>query len=553
MGMQPDLTGILIYPPASGYLPPAGVVAAALNRLAAAYPAAPVWLATHSPEHREALVALLKAAESEASGAAKHVEFCDADGDGPGIVARLRSCFGSDVAAQSASSAVAVCYGFYAFFDAEIARALFEDHARYLAHITYSESVPAGFAPDFISREFIDALPQPLPPELAGQATAGVSGSGDLRAYAFKNIDRFDVEIYYRAPDLRQLRLDLSAVDERSVRLISALGALEPGLRFDNLEALLKAHPETLRPYPSYFEVELSSKFCEAGFRPGTLPEAGQAAAARRAGADFLPRELLEKLKADIVRHGLVRDVTVSFAGAGEPGLHPELPEIVAEFLQAPQVKQVIIETYGAGLDPSLVERLCALPDAQRLVLIVRVDSLRTDRYAELYGADRLADVQEFLAACERALVSAQQAETTTESPAIYVEMHRLAETEDELGEFMDRFENPEQPLRPLLRKFNRYIQRLPERRAADLTPLTRDFCWHLARDFYLTVDGRVPLCKQDPYGEEPAPIVQDFAASSVLEIVAASMPHHIASFRGEHQAIPMPCLQCDEWYTFNG
>ena len=439
-GMQSDLTGILIYPPASGYLPPAGVATAAFARLAAAYPDAPVWLAAHSPEHREALVALLKTVESESPGVAKGVEFCGADYEDPGIVARLRSCFRDDPAAQSAPAdkddgseplpaSIAVCYGFYAFFDAEIARALLEEHARYLAHITYSESVPAGFAPDFISREFIDALPHPLPPELSARPTAGVSGSGDLRAYAFKNIDRFDVEIYYRARDLRQLRLDLSAVDERSVRLISALGALEPELRFDNLESLLKAHPETLRPYPSYFEVELSAIFCEAAFRPGTLPEAGAPVAERRTGAEFLSRELLEKLKADIAQHGLARDVTVSFAGAGEPGLHPELPEIVAEFLEAPQVKQVIVETYGAGLDPSLVERLCALPDANRLVLIVRVDSLRSDRYAELYGADRLAEVQEFLAACERALVSAQQAEATTRAPAIYVEMHRLAET----------------------------------------------------------------------------------------------------------------------------
>ncbi|MEQ9367151.1 MAG: spiro-SPASM protein, partial [Leptospirales bacterium] len=524
------------------------------------FPNAPLRIAAHAPEHQTALRKLLDEAR-EISDSGGGLEFPSERVQvlarpGLGLVQCLRDMFAEDPTgnpkaqatrdsgdARGAPESIALCYGWYALLDADVTGAILADHTRYLAHITYSENVPAGFAPDFVSRDFIAALPEPLPPELTNNVP---SKSGDLRAFAFKNIDRFDVEIFYLAPDLRQHRLDLTATTERSTRILTAIREARADLPFAELAALLKSHPQIVRPYPSYFEVELSSRFVQEDFRPLTTPPPIDAAP-RTAGEHFLSRELLEKLKADLAANALNEDVTVSLGGHGEPCLHPGFVDVVRDFLKLPVVKNVIIETYGVGLDAALLESLFAVPRRERLILIVRLDSLRPARYAELYGADRCADALAFLAACEGALRRAG----AEPAPAIYAEMRRLAETEDELAAFMDRFEDPEQPIRPLLQKYNRYIDRLPERRAADLTPLTRDFCWHLARDFYLTVDGRVPICKQDPYGENSATL--NFSENTVAEIVARTMPYHAASLRGEHETIPMPCPGCDEWYTFNG
>ncbi|MCR9141689.1 MAG: spiro-SPASM protein [bacterium] len=548
--MQSNITGTLIYAPGL-YIPPAEIAAAALDAVAAQFPGGPIWIATHGSQHAEALQALLREAREIMTSAGSDGDSIQLLSGSGGLAPRLREVFALNApsapkADDAADASVAVCYGWYPLLDSALVEALLADHTTYLAHISYSENIPAGFAPDFVARDFVADLPDPLPPELS---TTGPSPSGELRAFAFKNIDRFDVEIFYRAPDLRQHRLELSAADERSTRLIQAIRALRPELAFADLEELLRSNPEIVRPYPSYFEVELCSGFAEDAFAPHTAPPVNTSEAAeRRTSARYLSSELLEKLRGDIAANGLRNDVTVSLAGRGEACRHPDFINIMNGFLELPAVKHVIIETYAAGVDSALLESIFAAPQAQRVVLIVRLDSLRPERYTRLYGADRFANVQKFLTACETALKRA--AEQNSPAPAVYVEMHRLAETEDELSEFMDRFEDPEQPIRPLLQKFNRYIDRLPERRAADLTPLTRDFCWHLARDFFLTVDGRVPLCKQDPYGENTAAL--DFSQMTVAEIGDRTMPHHAASMRGEHDRVPMPCLQCDEWYTFN-
>jgi radical SAM protein with 4Fe4S-binding SPASM domain len=81
----------------------------------------------------------------------------------------------------------------------------------------------------------------------------------------------------------------------------------------------------------------------------------------------------------------------------------------------------------------------------------------------------------------------------------------------------------------------------------SDLTPIQREFCWHLARDLYVQVNGDVLICKQldgDPIGN----ILKDDLGS----IWNKGLESFSLSLNGEHQKISAPCLSCDEWYTFN-
>ena len=526
--MSAQLSGILIYPgQTTAGAPLAAFCTGALAALARVFPGTPVYVshAHMAGEHSDTGIIALTAEESAS------------------LATALKSIFDRSES-SNARDTIAICYGWYVLLDPELSQAARADHEQYLAHITYCENVPPGFLPDYVSREFIEALP------------ADETATQDLRAYAFRNIDRFDVEIFYQRPDLRQYRLDFTATSARSIAVLKAMSELRasaehtgvPALRFAELEPFLVEHPEVLRPYPSYIEVELSAEFAQADFAPVFWPAPQNAdTGERRSRAGTLDQNLLAKLKTDISTNALTRDVTVAFAGAGECFCHPQLVETVSEFLQLDQVKQVIIETYGVGVAAGQLDALFALPGASRLAFIVRLNTLRPDRYRELFGVDCGRAALDFIDTLSQILGRTPEAAR----PQVYVEMLRLAETDDELDGFMQRFDRPEEPLQPLLQKYNRYIERLPERRAANLTPLGREFCWHLARDLYLTVDGRVPLCRQDPYGEAEA--TADFRSQSVREILAASAPAHAASVRGEHETIPMPCLQCDEWYTFNG
>lgn len=442
------------------------------------------------------------------------------------LIDALRSALATSEASPGGEQdSIAVFYDWYPLLDGALSAEAAQDHAQYLAHFTYGENIPRGLIPDFASREFITSLPEDLP--------------DDLRGFVFKKIDRYDVELFYRTPDLRQYRLDVSCSSPRSQRLAMDILQRAPQMNFAGLAEFLRREPEILRPYPTYFEIEACAA---AEVRPIYLPQPET----RRDAV--LDDALIHKLRDDIQSNGMPGDVTVAFAGPGDVFLHPRWPDIIEAFTQLDAVQRVFVETYGVfhDTDPAaLVARLATIEPSHKLTLIVRLSTLRRDRYNELYGGDRLTEVQAFLTALQDALSGGPARFTAC------VEMLRLKATDDEVTTFMDRFEAEGSRLQPLLGKYNSYAGRLPERRAADLTPLGRDFCWHLARDLYVTAEGRVPLCKQDVFAERETAV--DLREHDVAGILARTAGYHAASTRGEHERIPMPCLQCDEWYTFNG
>ncbi|HMX55662.1 MAG TPA: spiro-SPASM protein, partial [Leptospiraceae bacterium] len=202
-------------------------------------------------------------------------------------------------------------------------------------------------------------------------------------------------------------------------------------------------------------------------------------------------------------------------------------------------VSTVFVETYGHSIDEKQITLWNSLPGAEKLSVILRLSTLKKDRYRFLYGEDLFEPAMAAVVHLEKA---------ANRKFAAYVEMLKIKEVEDEITPFFDRFENS--TVRVILNKYNRYIDLLPERRVTDLTPLDRSFCWHIARDFYLKPDGTVPLCKQDIVGRAAT---HDFAKKTILEILSATARAHSHSVRGEHDSVGMPCLNCDEWYTFNG
>lgn len=435
------------------------------------------------------------------------------------LVAGLRRAL-ADTAATPEDSA-ALFYDWHPLLDADLTREIADDHFKHLAHFTFGENIPPGFAPDFASREFLDELPENAPDA--------------LRELTLKEIERFDTELFYKLPDLRQFRLDFSLKHARSRRLAADALAREPGLRFDTLEAFVKNHPGLLRPAPSWIELELCAS-PGAGLKPDwILPE-------RQGREERMSAALLDRITANALQLTLERDVSWRLGIYGEPLLHPDCLAIVERLLGLSCTAMVYLETYGLELTDAIQTQLRGLPGRERLTVIVRLNTLRPDRYRKMYGVDRLADA---LANLDRLAASAP----AERGYGAFVEMLRLKETDDEVQGFFDRFLKTS--VTPILQKYNSFAGRLPERRAADLRPLHRDFCWHLARDVQIYADGRAPLCKQDPSG--PDPFYINLNEASLSDFWTRSQNYFERSVRGEHAEIPAPCLACDEWYTFNG
>ncbi|TGM87717.1 spiro-SPASM protein [Leptospira bouyouniensis] len=413
-----------------------------------------------------------------------------------------------------------VCFlyftGISPILNSTLTEKIWNRHKNFFSQYSYSENIPPGLIPTVITREFLSSIPEQL--------------TSDIHSFFLKNINQYDVDIFFQSPDLRQLRLDFRYNSPRSKILIQGLQKISDDIPYENLHVILKQNPELFRSAPSYLEWEIY-KGCELS-------------------CIFCPREFTDKtndgsfVSFDSVKKAikqfedqLFSPITISLTGNGEPLLHPEFVSIVKEILGLSQLKELIIETalyknfdllhsLISGLDTKYKEKLC---------IIANITTLKEDTYQSLYGKKGLSQVLESIDSLSKILPQ----------NSLYVQMIKMKEVEEEIDPYFTFFEK--KGIHIILQKYNSFAKQLPERRVSDLTPIHRDFCWHLTRDIYLSVTGDVSICKQNQ-----TKIIGNIFTESLLDVWKKGLDSFTKSFNGEHDKIPAPCLNCDEWYTFN-
>lgn len=144
-----------------------------------------------------------------------------------------------------------VCFlyftGISPLLDAHLTEKAWNRHKNFFSQYSYSENLPQGLTPTIITREFLTSLPDTL--------------ATDVHSFFLKNINQYDVDIFFQAPDLRQLRLDFRLASYRSLTLIQGLLSLGE-ISYENLLPKLKENPKLFRSAPSYLEWEIY-KGCE--------------------------------------------------------------------------------------------------------------------------------------------------------------------------------------------------------------------------------------------------------------------------------------------------
>ncbi len=78
------------------------------------------------------------------------------------------------------------------FLDPEIIKDMLDVHLRYLAEFTYSENLPRGYSCEIIAHALVKSVPE------------SDSTMLPLSEVVRSNINQFDVELYYRDPDIRE-------------------------------------------------------------------------------------------------------------------------------------------------------------------------------------------------------------------------------------------------------------------------------------------------------------------------------------------------------------
>ncbi|TGL65310.1 spiro-SPASM protein [Leptospira jelokensis] len=413
-----------------------------------------------------------------------------------------------------------VCFlyftGISPLLDPTLTEKIWNRHKNFFCQYSYSENLPPGLIPTVISREFLSSLPDTL--------------TTDIHSFFLKNINQCDVDIFFQSPDLRQLRLDFRYNATRSKVLIKGLLAISEEIPYQNLQNILKENPILYRSSPSYLEweiykgCELSCVFCPREF----IDKSNDGTAISLTSVSNITKQL---------EQGLTSPITISLSGNGEPLLHPEFPLIVKEILKLSSLEELIIETAlykNVDVLVSLIQELDQ-KHKEKLCIIANVSTLKEDTYKSLYGKNVLTKVLETIDSLSKILPQ----------NSLYVQMIKMKEVEEEIDPYFTNFEK--KGINVILQKYNRFAEKLPERRVSDLTPIHRDFCWHLTRDIYLNANGDVSICKQNQ-----TKIIGNLETDGFESVWQSGLIFFQDSFNGNHDKIPAPCLNCDEWYTFN-
>ncbi|TGN06462.1 spiro-SPASM protein [Leptospira ilyithenensis] len=413
-----------------------------------------------------------------------------------------------------------VCFlylkGISPLLDVELSKRSWKRHQDFFSQYSYSENLPEGIIPTILSREFLSTLPDKLP--------------SDVHSFFLKNINHYDVDIFFVPPDLRQYRFDLRVNHPRNVNLIESLFKKIPGPAYSEILPILKKEPAIFRFAPSYVEWEIqrgSEQDCI--FRGRTyLIDKNDKTSVTLENAKLI----LSKLESTFPS-----PMTICLGGNGEPLLHPDWKEIITRILKLPYLTELMIETSLTSNAGELVSFLRNLSEAERkkICLIVDLSTLKEDRYKTLYGTNDLSKVLESIDLLKSVLPQG----------SLNVEMIKMKEVEDEIDAYFTYFEKKN--INVILQKYNSYAGKLTERRVSDLTPIHREFCWHLTRDLYINANGSVAICKQDITRE-----IGNLTTENLKDIWQKGNSYFASSFLGNHPEIPAPCLSCDEWYTFN-
>lgn len=411
-------------------------------------------------------------------------------------------------------------FGDCPLLDPGLAATMHAHHRSYFADYTFADGYPVGLAPEILRAE--------TPRRLRALAGDGpLAGAAPDRETLFtvvkKDINSFDVETELSPVDLRMLRATLCADTERNVLLLQRV--LERGGR-DAPSAcrVLQEHPEMLRTLPAWFPIQIVER-CPQSCAYCPYPVFGGDPRSRQG---VMPREAFSALLAKI--ENFAGDATIGLSLWGEPALHPDIGALISEALARPAL-EVVIETSGVGWPRGELRSIHA--SARRSpTWIVSLDAASPALYGQLRGEG----FAEALAAVE---ILRELAPDTT-----WVQAVRMKENEEDLEVFFKTWKSRTEKV--IVQKYDSFCGLLPERRVADLSPVTRPPCWHLLRDFPILLDGTVPLCREETGRGR---VLGNAFAEDLAAIWERGAEVHRSHLRRDYPGI---CARCDEYYTYN-
>jgi spiro-SPASM protein len=413
-------------------------------------------------------------------------------------------------------------YGDTPLLDTALSASMYEDHKRYFAQYSFADGYPFGLTPEIISYDLIPALIH-----LEGQEDRRVERNSIFTVIQ-KDINAFEIETALSPKDTRLLRVSLSADTKRNTSQLRAV-IDRGGTNAASVMSVLDENPEILRTLPAYIDVQITGGCLQCcSYCPYPL----------------LAENCLENREyMDIARFKTVigkvssfcDDAVIGLGLFGEPSLHPDFAEIAEAVLENPSLRAVVT-TSGLGWKKEvlneLAEKAAARDWTDRCTWIVSLDSKDQQVYNSLRG-DGFYEAEE----TARLLMKLFQ-------DRVWVQAVRMKENEEALETFYREWKKETENV--IIQKYDTFSGFLPERKVADLSPVTRFPCWHVKRDVCVLLDGSVPLCRED--------IRRGYLLGNIFDEEIETVWKRGEKVYLEHigKTYNSLCEKCDEYYTYN-
>ncbi|MFP4231831.1 MAG: spiro-SPASM protein [Spirochaetaceae bacterium] len=403
------------------------------------------------------------------------------------------------------------------FLDAEVTRQMLANHYTYVAEYSFADGYPEGVTPEIVDPRILGRLLT-----LAEGAPEPVDRRG-LFAVVQKDINAFDVETELSPVDLRMLRATLACDIRRNFILCDRIAGKTTG-NAREVGELLQRRGELLRTLPAFTSIQVVEGDVQRPIhspypliRPDALETRSEMSRAR---FEALVQELAE----------FAPDGMVHISLWGEVGLHSDVAGLV-EAVEAQPGLDLLVETSGVGWQSETLAAVARMHLASTR-FIVDLDTDDEESYRRVRG--------------EGFQEARRTADTLLEAHGerVYVQAVRMQETEAEVEAFYRAWK--QRGAQVIVQKYDHYCGRLPDRRVADISPVSRFPCRHTQRDLYVLADGTVPMCRED--------IDRDHSMGNVFEDGIETVWNNAseAHLRQVRQDYPELCRGCDEYYTFN-
>lgn len=457
------------------------------------------------------------------------------------------------VAKENNADYIIFSYNDLPFIDLTLINKMVANHEKYKAEYTYADGYPYGFSPEVIDTGALGILV-----ELASN-NHKEEGEKEVCRESIYNllkteINSFEVEAVISDEDYRLLRLAFHCGKKENYLATLSLyytlrekcqkksfSEIKESFSADEISSIASVTLDVLKTVPGFYNIQIADKVSNnALYSPYNKVYEEKNNKSPLNSTNVMPYEKFSDLVDKIAAFSDTAVISLSLWG--EAFSHKDILKFIEKILSYEGLS-CFIETDGYLLDEAMCNSLKEIRDKSlprtngwdKLMIAVTLDSITPSMYNTIHEGDEKG--------FEKALNGISNLYNTIPE-AVYPQFTRMTDNENELEGFF-RYWNEKAKGQFIIQKYDDYAGVLPNKKPADLSPIERNVCWHLRRDFPILSNGDVPLCKSHLLCNSVGNVFNE-ELSDIWKKFNKTVTEHINKIYNEK------CGKCDEFYTFN-